>query len=295
MASTWTNLIGNVKREKLLSISNVLIMTITYLLLGVLIYVVALSQTAIRYLERQAQVTVFFEDTFAEPEIFGLRNKLQGDERILEVKYISKDDALKLFTEINKDEPILLESITKDVLPASLEIKTVDVADLSVMANELSGMQGVEDVRFFENVVSKFIFWSNVVYIVGMVLVVLFLLISYSIILVTLRTTINSKGVELEIMKLVGATDSYVKAPLIYQGVFFGVISALIAGTISILLGGAAGKWASLANGLSFAFLPQLTLSTTAFSFVLFGILLFSGAILGYLGSYTAVKRYLKY
>ncbi|MBN1162910.1 hypothetical protein JXA34_04175 [Patescibacteria group bacterium] len=295
MASTWQNVLSNVKRERLLSISNIVIMSVTFMLLGVLVYVVALSQTALRYLERQAQVTVFFEDTFSEQDILNMRNNLMKDLRVLDVKYVSKADAFKLFTEINKDEPILLESISEDILPASLEIKTVEVADLKALADEISSVEGVEEVRFFENVVAKFIFWSNLIYIVGTVLVVLFLLISYSVVMVTLRTTINSKGIELEIMKLVGASDTYVKRPLIFMGVLFGFVSAVVAGSFSVILGFVMSRMPVFSSGISLFFLHQISLTPVVFSFVLFSVLLFSGILLGYLGSYTAVRRYLKY
>ena len=72
----WENLIANVRREKLLSISNILVLTITFLLLGLFINVVVLSQTALRHLDRQAQVTVFFRDDFAEDRIMNLKNQL---------------------------------------------------------------------------------------------------------------------------------------------------------------------------------------------------------------------------
>jgi cell division transport system permease protein len=295
MANTFENLFTNIKREKLLALSNISIMTVTFVLLGILIYVVTLSQTALRYLERQAQVTVFFEDTLSEGEILTLRDSLLGDARILDVTYVSKIDALNIFREMNKDEPILLESISADILPASLEVKTIQVADLSVLAEELSAREGVEDVRFYETVVSKLLFWSNLIYIVGTVLVGLFLVISYSVVLVTLRTTINSKGVELEIMKLVGASDSYVKKPLLYEGVFFGLVSALFSGIVMLVIGFFMNRWGVLSGGLSFFFLPQTSVNPFAFSGMIFGLLIFSGGLLGYLGSFTAVKRYLKY
>ena len=295
MAKIWVNLINTVRREKLMAISNVFVLTMTFLVLGIFIYIVAMSQTALHFLEQQAQVTVFFKDDFQEESILGLKSSLERDPRISAVKYVSKAEAFKIFTEINKDEPILLESITPDILPASLEIKTKSISDLSALASELSKKDGVEEIRFFKDVVERFRFWSNVVYIVGFVLVAMFLVISYSVVLATLRTTINSKGVELEIMKLVGASDSYVKTPLIMQGVFFGVISALIAGFLMVLWGLVTRSLSLFRAGMSFGFLPGISVNPLVFSFILALTLLLSGALLGYIGSYYAVKKYLKY
>ena len=67
------NLLANLKREKMLSVSNVLVMTFTFLFLGLFIFVVVWSQTALRYLEQQVQVSVFFKDDFSEANILALK------------------------------------------------------------------------------------------------------------------------------------------------------------------------------------------------------------------------------
>ena len=289
------HVVSNIKREKFLSISNIMIMSITFLLLGIFIYVIAISQTALRYLEQQVQLSVFFKDDFVEQSILQLKSQLEADRRVSTIKYVSKDDAFKIFSEINKNEPILLESISPSILPASLEVKTYNLADLSPMAEQLNQTQGVEEVRFFKDVVQRFKQWSSIVYIVGFLLVVVFFIISYSVIINTLRTTLNSKGVEVEIMKLVGASDKYVKNPLIYQGVAFGAISATISGVILLIVGALLHGSTGLGAGFTFGFLPTLYIKPMVFAVILFFILLASGIALGYVGSTTAVKRYLKY
>jgi cell division transport system permease protein len=295
MTKLVKNLITNVQREKLLSLSNIAVMTITFLVLGIFIIVVAVSQTTLRYLEQQAQITLFFKDEFSETRIFELKTRLEQDQRISEVKYISKDDAFKIFSELNKDEPILLESITPSILPASLEVNAKDLSKLPQIADELNSTEGLEELRFFRDVVNKFRFWSSMVYIVGFVLIAAFVLISYTVVIATLRTTINSKGVELEIMKLVGASDGYVKNPLILQGVFFGFVSSLIAGILIMLVGVFAQLNGLLTQGIYFGFLTNISFSPLVFSIILFFLLVLSGLLLGLIGSYTAVKRYLKY
>ena len=295
MPKVWENLKYYLQREKLMTISHFLVMGITFLILGIFINVVVLSQTMLKYLEDQAQVTVFFKDEFGEDKILPLKDQISGDERISEVKYVSKEDALRIFKEINKDEPVLLESISASILPASLEVKTKNISDLEVLTNELKIVDGVEEVRFYKDVVQRFKSVSNVVYIIGFVLVVSFFVISYSVIISSLRTAINSRGPELEVMKLVGASDSYVKTPFIYQGVFFSVISATSASVLMILFGLAIGRWNIFSKGLSIGFLPGFFIDPLTFSFVLSFVLLISGFLLGYFGSSAAVKKYLKY
>jgi len=284
----------NIKKEKLLSVSNLLVMTSTFLLLGVFINIVVFSQTALKYLENQAQITIFFKDEFTEEKIKIYQSELQNDPRIMDVSYVSKEDALRIFREMNKDEPILLENISASVLPASLEVKTKDITQLKNISEEFIQKEGVEDVQFFEDVIQRFSVWSRTVYIIGFILVLVFLIVSYSVVVSTIRTSINNRGEELSIMKLVGASDEYVKKPFIYQGVFFGVLSSFIASIIVFLLDLTADKLKIFSDGLSLGFIPGFFISPLIFSLILCFVLILSGFLLGLLGSTTAIKKYLQ-
>ncbi len=295
MTKVWENLKYYLNKEKLMTVSHFLVMGITFLILGLFINIVVMSQTALKYLEDQAQITIFFKDAFTEDKILPLKDKLEKDSRIGEVRYVSKEEALRIFKEINKDEPVLLESISASVLPASLEVKAKNISNLDNLTEEFKKMEGVEEVRFYKDVVARFRSISTAVYIVGFILVVSFFVISYSVIISALRTTINSRGPELEIMKLVGASDSYVRNPFIYQGVFFSVISAASASIIMILIGVGISKLNLFSKGLSLGFIPGFFMDPIIFSLVLSFILLVSGFMLGYFGSNAAVKKYLKY
>jgi len=294
VSKTIETVVANIKREKLLSISNLLVMTVTFVVLGLFIEIILYSQTAIKLLEQQAQITVFFKDDVPEAKILELKKQFEGDERILAVNYVSKEDAFNIFKELNKDEPVLLESISANILPASLEIKSKNISSLGSLASEYQSIDGVEEVKYFEDVIERFKYWSNIIYIIGFVTLAILFIISYSVIIVTLRTTINSKGVELEILKLVGASDRYVKVPLIYQGMLFGGFSAFLASLFLILGSIFTRVLGFLGSGLDI-YLASFKLDTLVFTVLLSVVLFLSGVFLGYLGSLTAVKKYLQY
>lgn len=285
----------NIRKEKFLSFSNMFIMIITFLFLGVFIMVVAVSQTAIRSLESQAQVTVFFKDDFAENNIIALRDRYINDKRIDTMNYVSKADAFKIFSEINKDEPVLLESISVGILPASLEIRTKNIKDLTAIQNEFSSIDGVEDIRFFKDVVERFKFWSNIIYVGGFLIIATFVFISYSIILYTLKSTISAKGPELAVLKLVGASDQYVKKPFLYEGVLFGMLSALISGFILILIAVLLNYSGYFTKGIMLGLLYGFNINPVIFAVLVTFLLMLFGVILGYFGSSNAIKKYLKY
>ncbi len=290
----WKLAFDNIKKETFLSVSNVLVMTITFLILGVFITITVLTQTALHSLEQQAQITAFFKDNFTEVGILALKDQYEKDARIQSISYVSKEEAFRLFSEINKDEPVLLESISANVLPASLEIKAENIKDLSQLSEEFSKLEGVEDVRYFKDVIERFRFWSTVFYFVGFVLLVAFVLISYSVIFATLKSTINSRGIEISILKLVGATDAYIKDPFIYQGLMFGLFSSFIASLFFLILA-IIFSGIGVLPSVSLGFIYGATIHPIVFAIELMILLMLSGAGLGYVGSLIAVKKYLKY
>ena len=295
MDKLWKNLLISIKREKFLSLSTLIIMTITFTVLGFFLSLIVFSQTAVKYLENQAQITIFFKDDFSEKNILSLKEKYEKDKTISNVNYVSKEQALKIFTDLNKNEPILLESISANILPASLEIRAKRLSSLSALAVKFEKQDGVEEVRYFKDVIENFRFWSNLYHLIGLGLVLIFATISFSVVIALIRMTINSKGEELEILKLVGATDVYVKRPFIFQAVFFGLVSSVLSFIISVV-------WILSLVGSKFFgdiktvfILPVVEVNIFVYLIILGVILVLSGALLGYFGSLTAVKKYLKF
>lgn len=297
MSKALTRVLHSANKEKLFTASNLVVMTLTFLVFGLFILIEVFSQTLLDKLEKEATVTVFFKDDFGESKILDLKAKMEMDDRVFSVKYVSKDDAFAIFRELNKDEPLLLESVTANVLPASLEVKADDVGLLGSLSEEYSKLEGVEGVKYFKDIIERFNQWRTGLSIgVGIVLAIL-LFVSFSIVVSTVRTAISLRGTEYEILKLVGATDDFVKKPLIYQGVLYGGVSAFIASIFYavVLMGADIGgvfKSIELSQVVLFS---NFALPIWMFSLVLVALLTVSGVILGHLSSLSAVKKYLNY
>lgn len=292
------NFTTNFKRERFLFIYAMVTLVITFLIFGFFVGLVVLTQTGIRTLEEQAQLTLFFKDDFPESNILELQSNLENDSRVLQTTYISKQKAFEIFTEVNKDSPLLLEAISESILPASLEVKSVKISDLSVLRDELSSIDGVEEIKFFEDVVERFSSISNVIYIIGVITVLLFMFISVAIVITVFRIIIDSKGKEYEILKLVGASDDYVKKPIIFQGIALGFISASIAAVLLIPnYGFIVSNVFQFENLVVFGFLIDILgkINTWLFSGILGLLMILAGILLGYFGSLLAIKRYLKF
>ncbi len=296
MSRSLNTAIHSIKRDKFLSISIILTMTTTFLILGAFLTTFVFTQTGIRKLEEGVLVSAYFKNDVPEENIMLVKAKLEKDIRVTNVKYVSKQEAFKIFTELNKDDKLLLESVTASILPASLEVKTLKIGDIEVMAGELKKYDGVEDVRFFRDAVNNFRGWSRIINTTGLILVGVFLFISFSVIVVALRLTINSKGQEISILRLVGASDSFIKRPLVLQAMIYSVVSAIIASIIllAILNLFVYESFAGLGQLSLAAFVPALVVGSVAYSLLLVLFLIGSALLLGYLGSLTAIKKYLK-
>ncbi|MEK7595111.1 MAG: permease-like cell division protein FtsX [Patescibacteria group bacterium] len=300
---------SNIKREPWLALNSVFVIAQAVITLNIFIFLLVGSGVVLHYLERRAQISVYFTDATTEESILKVKENLEKDERIHEVNYVSKEEALEIFKEATKDEPALVESLQSNPLPASLEVKSDKIENLDVLSEELKKRDGVEEVKFYKDVVSTFRRWSNILRISSVMLLVVLILESMVVIWMTVGITIHSKGLEVEILKLVGASDKYVKAPLVLQGVFYGVGAAFIS-TLLIygVLPFVAPVIGGIVKGISVEIGPlefiywapffgkSMSVLDRIASFVAFASLqtLF-GIALGFMGSAFAIKKYLKY
>ena len=90
-----------------------------------------------------------------------IKANLQATNLVSEVKYISKEEALKLYKDLNKSDPLLLEAVTANMLPASIEVSAKNPADLKPIADLLKTQPDIEDVRFAEDIVSRLAVWTR--------------------------------------------------------------------------------------------------------------------------------------
>lgn len=300
----------NMRRNIWLTITSVLVMTLTFFMTSVFSFITYGSTVVLDFLESKAQVTVFFKDEATEEDILHLKQVLESQESVAEVNYISKEEALNIYMSQHQNEPTLLESITANIFPASLDIKTKKIAGLEPLVAVLKGeappsegtplvlgdstfivgiREKIEEIVFYQDVLETFKKWSYAIRVGGISFVSVMLLVSVLITLVTVGMIIRSQREEVEIMKLVGATDWYIRWPYLIQGVFCGVVAAFI--STAILFAAAPLILSSLGPLLRGIPLPRLNIFLLAAT--VFAAEAVLGALLGVIGSLVAVRKYL--
>ena len=279
----------NIRRSPYQALAAILIMTLTFLVVSFFTFLVVGSSKIINYFESKPQVTAFFKNDSKQSDINSLQNTLSATGKIASIKFVSKDDALKIYREQNKDDPLLLDLVTADVLPSSFEISTYKIEDLASVSNALQKSSIVSDVIYQKDVVSTLTSWTGAMRKLGIALVILLSLVSVFIMVTIIGIKISQRKEDIEIMRLIGATSWYIRWPFILEGVFYGIVGALVGWVISTLsLLYATPFLESFLKGI-----PVLPASISDLA-ILLGAEIFLAIILGVISSFLAVFRYLK-
>lgn len=293
LAESFTLTGQYLRRNLFLTVTAVLVMTLTFFATSLFLGAGAVANTLIGYLESKAQITIFFRNDAPLEKIMAIKENLENSGKVLEVDYLSQEDALKIYLGQHRDEPTLLESITANIFPASLEVRAKALTDLPQLAKDLEGEEGVEEVVYFRDVLETFRQWTASVRLAGLLLIGLLALISTLITLITIGMTIYSRGEEIEVMRLVGATEGYIRLPFILQGASYGVLAALLSAFLFLLcLPLALPSLERVLVGIPLEDL-RLPVKEPLFLLQLFLAEIVFGVVLGVLGSLTAIRKYL--
>ncbi len=279
----------NIRRSPYQALAAILIMTLTFLVVSFFTFLLVGSSKIINFFESKPQVTAFFKNDAPQADINALENQLSQSGKVASIKYVSKEDALNIYREQNKDDPLLLDLVTADVLPASFEISAVEIEDLGEISDALKKSPIVSEVIYQKDVVSALTNWTNAVRKIGIALIVLLSLVSIFIMVTIISIKISHKKEDIEIMRLIGATSWYIRWPFIIEGIFYGVIGAAIGWAISTAtLLYATPFLESFLKGIPVIPVPYIDL------LILLGFELLLATLLGIISSFLAVLRYLK-
>lgn len=297
--SLLSNTLLHMRRSPYQATAAILTMFLTLLLAGIFFIASIASVYILQFFESKPQITVFFNDKAGATDAAALRKSLEETGKTASMKFVSKEDALKIYREQNKNDPLLLEMVTADILPASLEVTATDPKYLAELEPVIKGAQGVDEVVFQKDVVNALIAWTQAIRLVGGILAGLLALDSILIVMTVIGMKIALKKNEIEILTLVGASPWYIRAPFILEGGFYGITAAVVSSVIILgliiwlqpfllsFLGTIPVIHAILISPTSAPFL----ISSAAFT----GALVLTGFILGGVGSLIAVSRYIKF
>ena len=219
----------NIRRAPFQALGSVFVLVLTFTAALLFVLVSLGSQVLLQYFETRPQVTAFFTDKIDEISILQVKQQLENQPYVSAVTYVSKNEALDLYKEQNKDDPLLLEMVTADILPASLEVSAKSVDFLPKINDDLKKIVGIDEVVYQKDVIEALQKWTKGIRTGGLVLVGFLIATSMLITSVLISMKVAQKRQEIKIMRLLGATPWFVRGPFIFEGAIYGVVSALIA------------------------------------------------------------------
>lgn len=289
MSRTISYVKRNIRRTPFQAIAASMVMFLTFFALLTFLVLALGSQTALRYFESKPQVIAFFKEGTTSQDVDAIQNALKGESRVVATKYVSKTEALQIYRDKNKSDPALLELVTANILPASLEISTQNPQDLAPVADILKREPVVSEVIVPEDVVATLTSVTRVIRLVGGTTVGFLLVFATLVIVMIIGFKIRLKRSEIEIMRLLGASHSFIRNPFILEGMFYGVAGAFFSWILIYTL---LWYFSPFLQG----YLGELKLLPVSplIMLTLLGASLTLALIVGGFGSYLAVRRYLK-
>jgi cell division transport system permease protein len=279
----------NMRLNLLMSMTAVTTTFICILVLGIGILVSSHVEGLIGSVRGDVAINAFFPRDMKEKEMDSIRRDVEGWPGVSGVNFISREEALAEFKDDFKERPEIFSDFESGVLPASLEIKLDDPADAEGVAKRLRAEGfAAGDLRYPQqtierlNEVTGYMLWGL------RAATALFLVSSVLLISNAIRISIFARRKEIEVMKLVGASDGFVRTPFVFEGLLQGLVGAALATGVVIWANVLFVQWSQ--EQLPFVPISGDAVNTAVILALLLGV----GVVIGVLGSFLSVTRFLR-
>ncbi|MDP2182826.1 MAG: permease-like cell division protein FtsX [Actinomycetota bacterium] len=291
--------VQNFKRNWVMSLGAVITIYLSLLLVGVSLATGYIVTDIVQSVEDKVTIQIFIKDGAATEDVQTLQQWLSSDELAEGVNYTTKEEALDKFREQMAQSPEILDQLEENPLPASLDVTLKDPREVESMVARIKA-NGLfvkvadrpddpeESLKYGQQVVNKLFAFTNVIRIVEIVFIAMLAVVSLIFINNTIRLAIYARRKEIGIMRLVGASNWFIRTPFLMEG----VIQSLIGATMAILT--VLTLQAAIMPRLREA-LPFLPVDVTGGTIAQISLILVgAGVLIGLAGSGFALRRYLK-
>lgn len=295
-------ILTSVKRTPYQSLASFLILFFTLFLSLFFFTLTSFFNGVLSYVETKPQVTVYFDTKTKESDIIAVQKTLAESGKVSSVEYTSQQEALKIYKDLNKDNPLLLEMVSADILPASLGIYAKEPEFLAQIAEFLKKQPNVDDVEFQKQIVDKLLSLTMIMRRGSLVIFSTLIFISFVVLMTTAAFKIALKKDEIELLQLLGANKRYIRRPFIQEGLLFGFSAATIAFLLfyavffyfkpflnSYLHGISKLPFYGLGSFDLYVWPPSLPFIGLSYL-----VIFFFGILIGFFGIYFATTKYIK-
>ena len=279
----------NMRLNALMSITAVTTTAVCVLVLGAGLLVSAHVEGILRGVGKDVAITAFFPEDATAAEIEEDRRRAEGYPEVQEVVLVSEAEALNRVKDMMSEQPEVMEGLGPDIMQASMEIRLADPEASDAVAERLRA-EGFseENLNYPQQTISQLNQVTGYVIWALRAATVLFLIASVLLISNAIRISIFARRKEIEVMKLVGASDGFVRTPFVLEGLAQGLIGATLAAIVVVWFNSLFVEWAQNV-------LPFVPISSTAVNTLLvLVVLIVVGVLIGMIGSFLSVRRFLR-
>ncbi len=289
--NTFSIAFTQIRRTPYQAFAAVMVLTLTFVAVTTFTFLFSGIYKILRYFESAPQVIAFFEkgEDLSEEQTLAIKDELYATGKLASFRYVSTREAEEIYKEKNKDDPLLLELVDYKILPPSIEISATEIESLKDLKAILEKQPKVTDVVYYEDIVSTLILWMKNLRVIGLVLITYLAIQSILILIIIISLKILAKREEIEILRLVGASFSFIVLPFVFEAIIYGILGAILGYLITV----SALMYITpvIINWLKD--IPLFPIPPIFLAAVLIGEM-FSGIILGMLASFIAVKRFVR-
>jgi cell division transport system permease protein len=275
-------------RNALMSLAATATMVLMLLLLAGFWILQAGLQAGLEYTESKVEVVADLKDTATPADVTAIEERLHVLPEVKEVTYVSREDALAIYRArlAEQGETDLTRYLDANPLHASLNVKLVDPKVFGDVVEKLRAEPAVDKVKEQQKTVDSLLTITNVLRTAGTVILIVIALIVLFIIVNTIRLAVVARAEEIEIMRLVGASDAFIRWPFVFEGAMVGLLGAAL--TLGVLF-----VAADPIGNFMIGFFTVLPLRFGTLTRDIIALVAGAGLGLGILGSWVSVRTYL--
>ena len=283
--------INDILKNRFLNSVTIITISLSILIVSTFLLFYINTSDILNYWKQGIRLMAYLKPNVSISEIADLQEAIKSMAEIREIRYISKADALDRLKLQMKSQASLFDNLAENPLPDAFEIKMVESdhvwAEIENISAQIKSFTQIDDVEYGQKWLGRFMNFFNLFRLASIAMAILFFMATVFIIANTIRLVIYSRSQEVSIMRLVGATDNFIKIPFYIEGLIQGLLGAVIGLTVLFLIYFAVSS--KVESGFLSGIFHIRFLSPTAITAIVL-----SSMIVGWLGCYLSLKQFLK-
>lgn len=235
----------HIRRSPFQALAAVSVLVVTFFVATIISILVYSSSRLLTFIETRPQIIAFLKNDITPQAISTLQKKLNNDERIKDLRYVPKEEALEIYKKATTDNPLLAELVSPAIFPASLEFTVTDLSFTKDIVEEVKKDEIVDSVRYtaslggqesLTDVVERL---RNITYSIrgaGVIFVLVLTVTSFMVLLVVISMRISTRKAEIETLDLLGATAGFINTPIVIEAVFYAILGTTIGWLAAFIL-----------------------------------------------------------